>query len=234
LTAGQDIHVLRQQAVIQQPARPGRARPREAIVLIACGLVLAACASSPKPAGTGAARQVAAGQAGVVREVPPKAQLLYEQAVSSMASGDYLDAQLRFQEFLLQFPDFPGAHVNLAIIYASNGNDKAVEDSLTDALIIDPQHPAALNQLGMLLRRQGKFTDAEAAYMKAVTADPEYALAHYNLGVLNELYLQRLDVALQHFERYQELGGTDELVTKWIADLKRRISSTQRTANVTE
>jgi tetratricopeptide (TPR) repeat protein len=76
--------------------------------------------------------------------------------------------------------------------------------------------------------------EAEAAYMKAVTADPDYALAHYNLGVLNELYLQRLDLALQHFERYQDLGGDDEQVTKWIADLKRRLGSTERTANVTE
>ncbi|MGH8222819.1 MAG: tetratricopeptide repeat protein, partial [Woeseiaceae bacterium] len=90
------------------------------------------------------------------------------------------------------------------------------------------------NQLGMLSRRKGEFEEAEAAYLKAVTADPEYALAHYNLGVLNELYLQRLDVALQHFERYQELSGEDEQVTKWIADLKRRIANTQRTANVTE
>jgi hypothetical protein len=70
--------------------------------------------------------------------------------------------------------------------------------------------------------------------MKAVTASPDYALAHYNLGVLNELYLQRLDLALQHFERYQELSGEDEQVSKWIADLKRRITGTQRTANVTE
>jgi tetratricopeptide (TPR) repeat protein len=101
-------------------------------------------------------------------------------------------------------------------------------------LIIDPEHPAALNQLGMLLRRQGKFRDAESAYTRAVTADPDYALAHYNLGVLNELYLQQLDLALQHFERYVELGGDDDQVTKWIADLKRRITSTQRTANVTE
>jgi tetratricopeptide (TPR) repeat protein len=143
------------------------------------------------------------------------------------------DAELRFG-ILLQYPDYPGAHVNLAIIYASQGNDKAVENSLTDALIIDPGHPVALNQLGMLLRRQGKFIEAEAAYMKAVTADPDYALAHYNLGVLNELYLQRLDLALQHFERYQELGGDDEQVTKWIADLKRRLGGTERTANVTE
>ena len=67
--------------------------------------------------------------------------------------------------------------------------------------------------------------------MKAVTVSPEYALAHYNLGVLNELYLQRLDEALRHFENYQSLVGEDEQVAKWIADLTRRVAATQRTAN---
>lgn len=198
------------------------------LLVAACGVFLGACASGPKPA------KDVASQPGQAKEVPGKAQTLYEQAVSSMASGDMMDAQLRFQEFLLQYPGYPGAYVNLAIIFAEAGDDKAVENSLTDALIIDPQHTAALNQLGMLLRRQGKFVEAESAYMKAITADPQYALAHYNLGVLNELYLQRLDFALQHYEIYVELGGDDDQVTKWIADLKRRIGSTQRTANVTE
>ena len=95
------------------------------------------------------------------------------------------------------------------------------------------EHPVALNQLGMLLRRQGKFLEAESAYLKAVTASPGYALAHYNLGVLNDLYLQRLDAALRHYERYQALAGEDHQVTKWIVDLKRRIGVAQRTANVT-
>ena len=86
----------------------------------------------------------------------------------------------------------------------------------------------------MVLRRQGKFVEAESAYLKAVTASPDYALAHYNLGVLNELYLQRLDVALQHFERYQRIEGEDEQVTRWIVDLKRRLNAKQRTAKVAE
>ena len=168
------------------------------------------------------------------RDIPPRAQVLYEQAVAIMAAGDTVDAELRFKEFLLQYPDFPGAHVNLAILFAARGDDAATEGKLTDALILDPQHPAALNQLGMLLRRQGKFVEAESAYLKAVTANPDYALAHYNLGVLNDLYFQRLDTALQHYERYQELEGDDEQVSKWITDLKRRIGNNQRTANVTE
>jgi tetratricopeptide (TPR) repeat protein len=86
----------------------------------------------------------------------------------------------------------------------------------------------------MLLRRNGNFLEAEAAYLKAVTVSPDYALAHYNLGVLNELYLQRLEVALKHFETYQSLVGEDKQVAKWIADLTRRVAANQRTANVAE
>jgi len=198
--------------------------------LLLSGALLSGCGSMSmsKPAAGSASTPVAA------RDVPQRAQTMYEQAVAIMASGDLLEAQLRFQEFLLMYPSFPGAHVNLAIIFASNGDDMGAENSITDALLIDPEHPAALNQLGMLLRRQGKFPEAEAAYTRAIAAHPEYALAHYNLGVLNELYLQRLDVALRHFENYQALGNTDKQVEKWIADLKRRIEASQRTANVTE
>jgi len=193
-------------------------------------LLLAGCAGAPPPA----VAPVEGDDAVAVREIPPRAQTLYEQAVSALAAGDLVDAQLRFEAFVLEYPDYPGAHVNLAIIHARNGDDNAAEGSLADALILDPEYAPALNQLGMLLRRQGKFDAAEDAYLKAVTADPGYALAHYNLGVLNELYLQRLDVALQHFEIFQSLNGEDEQVGKWIADLQRRLQDSQRTANRTE
>jgi len=204
------------------------------LALLATLLFIGACASGPKPVDGESARAASGGEPGTDRDIPPKALTLYEQAVASMAAGDSIDAELRFQEFLLQYPDYPGAHVNLAIIFADRDDFQAAENSLTDALIIDPEHAQALNQLGMLLRRQGKFEAAESAYLKAVTASPDYALAHYNLGVLNDLYLRRLDAALVHYERYQALNGEDKQVTKWIADLKRRIGSQQRTANVTE
>ena len=201
-------------------------------------LVVAGCAA-PGPTQTGRAGSdpgVAAGTAEEAArpEVPAQALTMFEQATAVMASGDFVDAELRFKAFLLQYPVYPGAHVNLAIIHADNGNDKAAQAAIDAALRLDPAHAAALNQQGMLLRRNGKFMEAEAAYLKAVTASPDYALAHYNLGVLNELYLQRLDAALQHFEQYQALAGGDKQVEKWIADLKRRVAAHQRTANVAE
>jgi len=191
--------------------------------------------------GTGPSRQAAESQQEVggvrsadAREVPPAVLTLYEQATAVMAAGDFVDAELRFKEFVLMYPDYPGAHVNLAIIHANNENDEATQEAVDAALALDPNHPAALNQLGMLLRRNGNFLEAEAAYLKAVTVSPDYALAHYNLGVLNELYLRRLEAALQHFETYQGLVGEDKQVEKWITDLTRRVAASQRTANVAE
>ncbi len=205
-------------------------------------LFIAGCATSGSPAPTDAAdaaasRSLAGGTEAGDDEtviVPPQALILFEQATAVMAAGDFLDAELRFQEFLLRYPNYPGAHVNLAIIHVNNGDEARAQAAIDAALAIDPEHAPALNQLGMLLRRNGKFLEAEAAYLKAVTVSPDYALAHYNLGVLNELYLRRLDVALQHFETYQSLVGEDKQVEKWITDLTRRVAAGQSTANVAD
>ena len=210
--------------------------------LIAAMLLLAGCGglnplkspAEPQQGGRAAMpREVGAADV-MMQNVPPVALTLFEQATASMAGGDFVDAELRFKEFLLQYPDYPGAHVNLAIIHANNRNDAATRASIDAALALQPDHPAALNQLGMLLRRNGNFLEAEAAYLKAVTVSPDYALAHYNLGVLNELYLQRLEAALHNFETYQSLVGDDKQVAKWISDLTRRVAANQRTANVAD
>ena len=205
----------------------------ENLALAAVLLILAGCA------GSGPARDVAPedaeGNLEATRPViPPEALTLFEQATASQAAGDLTDAELRFKEFLLVYPEYPGAYVNLAIIHLRNENEEAARQVLDAALVLDPNHPAALNQLGLLHRKNGNFLEAEATYLKAVTVSPDYALAHYNLGILYELYLQRLESALEHFEAYQALVGEDKQVDKWIADLKRRLAASQPTANVAE
>ncbi|MGH8165995.1 MAG: hypothetical protein ACREQ1_02080, partial [Woeseiaceae bacterium] len=79
------------------------------------------------------------------REIPPKVQTLYEQAVAAMAGGDLIDAELQFRSFLLQNPGYPGAHVNLAILAAAKNDDDAAAEHVRNALALDPEHPAALN-----------------------------------------------------------------------------------------
>ena len=208
------------------------------MLLLGFAVVTAGCASSypgaaVSPRGESAATTVSDEQAPMAL-VPPQALVMFEQATALLASGDFDAAERHFQEFLLRYPAYPAAHVNLAILYSEAGNDAAMQREIDAALALDPVYAPALNQQGLLFRRNGKFLEAEAAYLKAVTAAPDYALAHYNLGVLNELYLQRLDTALKHFERYQELVGEDKQVEKWISDLRRRVAANQRTANVAE
>ncbi len=197
--------------------------------LLAAVLVMSGCAATGTNSSTDSKAEGRARS-----DIPPQARTLFEQAATIMAAGDLVDAELRFREFLRRYPDYPGGHINLAIIHINNGDEAAAQADLDAALALSPNHPAALNQQGMLFRRNGKFIEAEAAYLKAVTAAPDYALAHYNLGVLNELYLQRLDNALQNFERYQLLVGGDKQVEKWIIDLRRRVAANLRTANVAE
>jgi len=213
---------------------------RQSLIALSLGmLLLSGCGGFGAPKDPSGSQQGAGPNAGgtgddSARVIPSAALTMFEQAAASLAAGDLPDAELRFKEFLLQYPEYPGAHVNLAIIHVTNNNDDAARASIEAALALDPNHAAALNQLGMLLRRNGKFLEAEAAYLKAVTVSPDYALAHYNLGVLNELYLQRLDAALKNFEDYQLLAGEDKQVARWIADLRRRVATNQRTANVVD
>jgi tetratricopeptide (TPR) repeat protein len=207
-------------------------------LMLGIALATAGCASSypgaaVPPAERSAAAPVNDEQAPMAL-VPPQALTMFKQATALMAGGDLDAAERHLQAFLLRYPGYPAAHVNLAILYSEVDNDAAMQREIDAALALDPAYAPALNQQGLLFRRNGKFLEAEAAYLKAVTAAPNYALAHYNLGVLNELYLQRLDTALKHFERYQELVGEDKQVEKWISDLRRRVAANQRTANVAE
>ena len=201
------------------------------VAVLALLLVLAGCNTTSPTRAPSSTRAV---QAVDGTGIPADVLTQFERAAASMAGGDMRKAKERFTDFVLLYPDYPGAWVNLAIIHAGNGDDEQAREALDSALAVNPNHAPALNQMGMLHRRNGNFLEAEAAYLKAVTVSPDYALAHYNLGVLNELYLQRLDAALQHFETYQSLVGEDKQVERWINDLKRRGAVSQQTANVAD
>ena len=87
---------------------------------------------------------------------------------------------------------------------------------------------AAYNQLGIQQREEGRFAEAEQSYLAAIAANPDYALAYYNLGVLYGLYQGRPDLALQYYEAYKERRRPEaveqnDVVDKWIIDLRRRV-----------
>jgi tetratricopeptide (TPR) repeat protein len=167
--------------------------------------------------------------------ISPPAQAAYDEALEAMNGTDAVEAELQLEQFVLEYPNFPGAYVNLAILYERSDRHDEARAVLDQALAIDPAHSTANNQLGIVLRKQGRFAESEQAYLRAIETDPSYALAHHNLGVLLDLYLHRPAEALQHYQRYQELlAEPDAVVGRWIIDLQRRVGGNEDAAQLAQ
>jgi tetratricopeptide (TPR) repeat protein len=170
--------------------------------------------------------EAAAALASAAEPVPEAALAGYDRALAAMRGGDWLEAELELEQLTVEYPAYPGPHVNLALVYLRDGRRDDARAELDRALAIDPGHAAANNQLGILLREQGKFYAAERAYRSALATDPGHALAHYNLAVLLDVYLRRTAEALEHYESYQSsLAEPNETVGRWIIDLRRRVGN---------
>lgn len=147
----------------------------------------------------------------------------YLQAVALMKAQKYNEAFAQFDLIQDKVPMFLGPVLNQALIRIQQKNYKEAGLILKKATGINQKNPYIYNLQGYILRQQGKFAEARTAYEKALEISPKYAKAHYNLGVLADLYQQDLPFALQHYEAYQALQSKpDVTVAKWVVDLQKR------------
>ncbi|MES2918267.1 MAG: tetratricopeptide repeat protein [Pseudomonadota bacterium] len=147
----------------------------------------------------------------------------YARATGLMQAGNDAEALALLRDIATRAPRFAGPLLNQGVILLRQQKHAEAEAVLREALKANPASPFAQNLLGIALRQQGKFSDARAAYTAALALDPDYARAHFNLGVLLDMYLQELPQALRHYERYQALQSKpDPAVANWIVDLQKR------------
>ena len=182
-------------------------------IFIIFSILLAACSATQKDTT----------QSNKINTINPEANAVFIQAISAMKSHEYKKAKILLEKAIILQPDFSRAFINLSIIQANDKNYKEAEKSLITALKSSPDDIHALNQLGFVYRELGEFTKALASYKKAINTNPDYAIAHYNIGILYDLYLYDLPQALTHYKKYQQLThDTDPKVTNWIVDIERR------------
>jgi Flp pilus assembly protein TadD len=181
-----------------------------------------AAASGPLSAAAGAAGPANATPA--VPTVPPPARALadFTRAVALMKSGKDEEAELEFQQIALGYPAYPGALVNLGILYRKHGDLAKSDESLHAAVQRDASSAEGWSELGVTLRLEGKFHESADAYNRAISVNPNFAPAYRNLAIVLDLYLGDTAAALTAMEHYRDLGGDDKAVTGWIADLKQR------------
>lgn len=178
---------------------------------LVCLLLLGGCALAP------AGREDA--------PVDAAARDAFAEGVALMQAGQAAEAVVVFEGLKARYPQAVAVQVNLAVAYQEAGREPEAIALLEGAAALAPQSPEVHTQLGVLYRRAGRFEDARRSYERALAADAAYRPAHLNLGILCDLYLQRLDCALEHYQRFQSLGGEPEReVTLWIADLQKRMT----------
>ena len=162
---------------------------------------------------------------------PPALPRDYENALALMQGGDYPAAVVSIQRFIEAHPGLAGPWLNLGIAYRFTGDSDAALEALSKAVELNPSNAAAYQQLGMLYRERGQFDAALESYDRALKLDPGYAMAHRNIGILYDLYLQRPNLALDHYRKYLELMGNDDPeVDRWVTDLQRRSGGAQARA----
>lgn len=206
--------------------RPGWTDLKPGVVLLALALgALAGCATVGKA-------PVGAASAATAEAPSPELQSAYDGLLSRLQSTD-ATALADLESFSAAHPDLAGPLLTLGLARARAGDEAAAADCFQRATRVCSSCGPAWNELGVLGRRQGRFADAEQAYLRAIELQPDYAPAYYNLAVLYELYLPRPELALQNYERYLQVGGEEGAsadVEKWVADLRRRVGTTAKTA----
>jgi tetratricopeptide (TPR) repeat protein len=82
----------------------------------------------------------------------------------------------------------------------------AAETSFRKALLLSPDHPEALNGLGLVELQRNRYRDAANDFTAALAHHPKYGPALLNLAVVSQTYLNNRQLALQKYQEYLALS----------------------------
>lgn len=149
----------------------------------------------------------------------------YHQGIRHLQDGQFDQARIVMVRLSERHPSLSGPRVNAGLSWLRQDQPEKAVEQFEMAVKANPSNPYAWNLRGVALKELGRFMDARSSYERAIALDPLYAGAHFNLGVLADLYLQDYELAIRHYETYQSLQRTpDQAVANWIGDLKNRIA----------
>lgn len=219
--------------VLLQAGRDMKTSVLDALRLVPFACLLTACAVSPDQERAAPKSEAAAPAAATtvtpVSDIPVEAQQQFDKALATLKSGQTTAATQQLQQLADRYPTFAGPLVNLGLVELKAARYEPAANLFKQALERDIKSAPAHHYLGVSYRNLGRFKEAEAAYKDAIAVDDGYAVAHLNLGVLYDLYLQRPELALPEYQRYQELQGTpDAKVAGWIKELTGRLNADKR------
>ena len=169
------------------------------------------------------------------RKAEPSADVTrqYQQAVTLMQQEQWQAAVDMLEAITVKQPALSGPWLNLGIAYTKRGNSQGAEDAFKHAINVNIAHVEAYNQLGILYRRTGRPGEAQFIYETALKLDPDNTSLHWNLAILHDTDLPDSRKALLHYQRYQQLTGSDSpQLQSWINTLAEHSLTNSMTAKV--
>jgi Flp pilus assembly protein TadD len=193
--------------------------------MILPALMLAACATTEKPQPKAQIEIQEAVGFTIIEQVSVSdaVRFEYSEALDQFEHGNHEHCIAMLQAVAADAPNVSGPRIDLGMAYHLAGDLEAAEAELQQALELNPEHPVALNELGIIYRKTGRFAEARQSYEAALAVYPGYHHARRNLGVLCDLYLGDLECALQAYEAYMTTVQSDAEATMWIADIRNRL-----------
>jgi Flp pilus assembly protein TadD len=146
----------------------------------------------------------------------------YDRAHELLAQGRIRDGIELLKTVAAAAPNLSAPHIDLGIAYQQEGDLEAAEAQLKQALAINPQHPVALNEIGIVYRKTARFSQARQSYQAALDVYPGFHYARRNLAVLCDLYLADLECAVENYEAYMATVDSDEEAAMWLKSARFR------------
>jgi len=146
----------------------------------------------------------------------------YKIAITLLNNNKLDEAKEIFVEFKSERPELAGPYANLAVIALKRNNPDEAFNLVKIAVEKNPKLPQALNLLAYLEQMNGEITSALNHYKQAIKNKSDYALAHYNIALLYDVYMQDVENAIPHYERYMKLtNNKDKNTADWLEQIKR-------------
>jgi len=153
-------------------------------------------------------------------------RLSYQAALDDLKNKKVKSAIKQLEALSETAPKLDYLFTNIGLAYLKIEDFKRAEAAFQRAISLNIRDFVAYNHLGVIKRTKGEFKEARQAYEKAISIDENYAQAHLNLGILFDIYLQDLKLALKQYQKFQSLNGSpDKTVASWIIDIERRLKS---------
>lgn len=145
----------------------------------------------------------------------------YAEAITLLGNGELDKAKALLLEFTEERPDLAGPWANLGLISIKQDKLDDAEAQLTKAIKRNPDLAQAQNLMGYIEKSRGNIIKARDYYIRAVELKDNYALAHYNLALIYDLYMQDINKAIEHYQKYLALiKNKDKQTAEWLDQLK--------------